>query len=230
MQSSKRPKYIIIEGIDGAGKQTQAAILKDYLISRGKKVIVQSFPDYPSQGCGPIKMYLNGELSKTAEEVDAYQSSVLFAVDRFCTMKKMLNSIDNETIVIFDRYVSSNLLHQGGKIKDEKELEKYIKWEEDFEFNVMKIPKPDIIFFLKVSPEVSVENRKNRSDNKSGTVKDIHESDNEHLIHAYNTGIKIAKMLNWHIINCANDETKKMLDKEVIAKEIETKLNEVLGI
>ena len=71
-----KPLSLVIEGIDGAGKQTQTALLKEYLKSLGKKVITQSFPDYGSDGCKPVQMYLDGKLSKTANEINAYQSSV----------------------------------------------------------------------------------------------------------------------------------------------------------
>ena len=111
--STSKPKIIVIEGIDGSGKQTQSKLLTKYLESKNKYVTMQSFPNYESQSTGPVKLYLGGELSKTAEEITAYQSSVLFAVDRFCTMKILLQKIPKDSIIVFDRYVSSNMLNQG---------------------------------------------------------------------------------------------------------------------
>ena len=135
----EKPIYLVIEGIDGAGKETQTRLLKEYLKSLGKNVITQSFPNYGTDGCKPVQMYLDGKLSKTANEVNAYQSSVLFAVDRFCTMTQLIKNITKDSVVVFDRYVSSNMLHQGGKIHNDEDLEKYLKWLENFEFEVMKI-------------------------------------------------------------------------------------------
>lgn len=224
--SAKKTVYLVIEGIDGAGKETQTRLLKEYLTSIGKKVITQSFPNYESDSSKPVKMYLDGKLSPNASDIDAYQSSALFAIDRFCTMKELQKQIDSDTVVVFDRYVSSNMLHQGGKIKDEKELEKYLKWLEDFEFNLMKVPKPDKIFFLAVTPEMS----KKLFEKRGVAEKDVHKTDPEHLKNAYNTGMKICKMFNWEIINCEDEGKGELRTREDISKEIQDKVNAVLNI
>ena len=67
-------------------------------------------------------MYLYVKLSKTASEVNAYPSFFLFAVDRFCTTHYKKNFDDNYEVV-FDRYISSNMLQKGGKIHNDEELE-----------------------------------------------------------------------------------------------------------
>ena len=226
----EKPIYLVIEGIDGAGKETQTRLLKEYLKSLGKNVITQSFPNYGTDGCKPVQMYLDGKLSKTANEVNAYQSSVLFAVDRFCTMTQLIKNITKDSVVVFDRYVSSNMLHQGGKIHNDEDLEKYLKWLENFEFEVMKIPRPDKIFFLSVPPEISMELIKQRKGLKSQTEKDIQESDENHLKNAYNTGMKISKMFGWEIIDCVDKEKKQMRTKGDISKEIQQKVNQILNI
>ena len=229
-QKRSKPYYLVIEGIDGAGKETQTRLLKEYLKSIGKKVITQSFPNYGTDGCKPVQMYLDGKLSKTADEINAYQSSVLFAVDRFCTMTQMLKNIDNDSVVVFDRYVSSNMLHQGGKIHNEEDLEKFLNWLQNFEFNILAIPKPDKIFFLSVPPEISMKLIKQRQGLKSQTEKDIQESDENHLKNAYETGMKISKMFGWEIIDCVDKEKNEMRTKEDISKEIQQKVNEILNI
>ena len=232
MQQNK-PIYLVIEGIDGAGKQTQTSLLKEYLKSLGKKVVTQSFPNYGSDGCKPVQLYLDGKLSKTANEVNAYQSSVLFAVDRFCTMTQLKKTIDNDSVVVFDRYVSSNMLHQGGKIHNDEELEKFLKWLEEFEFEIMKIPKPDKIFFLSVPPEISMKliaERNAKKELKSMTEIDIQESDPNHLKNAFETGTKISKMFGWEIIDCVDHEKNYIKTKEEISKEIQLKVNELLNI
>ena len=226
----EKPIYLVIEGIDGAGKETQTRLLKEYLKSLVKNVITQSFPNYGTDGCKPVQMYLDGKLSKTANEVNAYQSSVLFAVDRFCTMTQLIKNITKDSVVVFDRYVSSNMLHQGGKIHNDEDLEKYLKWLENFEFEVMKIPRPDKIFFLSVPPEISMELIKQRKGLKSQTEKDIQESDVNHLKNAYNTGMKISKMFGWEIIDCVDKEKNQMRTKEDISKEIQQKVNQILNI
>ena len=148
-------KIIVIEGTDGSGKATQANLLCEFLKSKGENCILQSFPNYDSPSSGPVKMYLSGELSENANEVSAYQSSVLFAVDRLCTMQKLKIHLDEGGIVVMDRYVQSNMTHQAGKIQDGKERDKFLDWLSDFEFGLLDLPKPDFVMFLDVPVEVS---------------------------------------------------------------------------
>lgn len=199
-------KIIVIEGTDGSGKQVQSKLLYDRLISEGKNVVLQSFPNYESSSSGPVKLYLAGELSSTAEEIDAYQASVLYAVDRFCTMKSLRNVYEDGGIIILDRYVQSNMIHQACKIVNEDERIKFLNWLNDFEFGLLKLPQPDKIIFLDVPPEVSKKLRESRKINKNGEKKDIHEQDDNHIIKAYNAGKWVSKFYSWNEINCINEK------------------------
>ena len=85
-------KFIVIEGTDGSGKKTQAKILCEKLNEAGINCIVQSFPNYDSPACTPVKMYLNGEFGDIGC-LDAYQANSLYAVDRLCTMMGLKDHI-----------------------------------------------------------------------------------------------------------------------------------------
>lgn len=196
-------KYFVIEGTDGSGKKTQADLLVSCLRKNGWKASVKSFPNYYSQSSGPVKMYLSGELCEKADEMDAYAASSLYAVDRLCTMKQ-LEKQDDE-IYILDRYMESNLVHQGSKIKDHKELQNFVDWAVDFEFEKLKIPRPSVVVFLNVPPEVSMKLAEEREAYKSGALNDIHEKDKEHIQNAYQTGMYLAKKLGWKIVDCTKD-------------------------
>lgn len=206
-------KFIVIEGTDGSGKQTQTALLKQYFESQGYSVLSQSFPNYSSPSCGPVKMYLGGQLCEDANGLDAYQSSILFAADRLCTMKQ-LERLDAD-IWLFDRYVESNMIHQGGKVKSIAELDNYINWLENLEYNTLGLPRPDMVLFLNMPPEKSIELAQARTTQKSGNAKDIHEKDTKHLVNAYCAGIYIAKMKNWTIIDCATKDGRIKTIEEV---------------
>ena len=213
---SPKPIIIVIEGIDGNGKQTQTSLLKNYLLTKNIPVTSQSFPNYSSDSSGPVKMYLGGQLSSSANEIKAYQSSVLFAVDRFCTIKLLFQQpFQENSILIFDRYVSSNMLHQGGKIEDTNELETFLNWLDDLEYNIMCLPRPDITIFLDMPPQASIALAAQRKELKTGTKEDIHEKDSSHLIHAYNTGKYIANKYKWDIINCVNEKNELRSEEEI---------------
>jgi dTMP kinase len=210
----KRMGYIIvIEGTDGSGKQTQSVKLYERLKVDGYNVMRQSFPNYESNSSAPVKMYLGGELCKNASDMDAYQTSSLFAVDRLCTyMKDLKAHYDAGGIIILDRYTQSNMLHQAGKIKDLKERDKFLNWLDGFEFEELKLPRADKVIFLDVPPEVSMRLAHERAELKAGTKQDIHEQDSSHLIDAYNSGKYVANKYNWTIINCVENNNLKLIE------------------
>lgn len=215
---------IVIEGTDGSGKQTQSIKLYERLKAEGYNVIRQSFPNYESNSSAPVKMYLGGELCAKASDLDAYQTSALFAVDRLCTyMKDLKAHYDAGGVVILDRYTQSNMLHQAGKIKDKDARDKFLDWLDRFEFEELKLPRADKVIFLDVPPGVSIRLAHERADLKAGTKQDIHEQDNSHLIDAYDSGKYVANKYNWEIINCVENNNLKSIDE--IHKEIINKIN-----
>ena len=207
---------INIEGTDGCGKKTQADKLVQALKELGHEVVQQSFPNYESQSAGPVKMYLGGELGDNVNCLNYKQASVLFAVDRLCTMKTL--NYENK-VVVLDRYTPSNMIHQCCKIKNlEKQIE-FLDWIDDFEFNFLGLPRPNLILFLDMPTEKSLELAHQRKDLKAGTKKDIHEQDPEYMKKAYQTGKSVALKFGWTIINCV-DKNNNIKSIDEIHKEI----------
>ena len=194
-------KLYVIEGVDGSGKATQTEQLY-----QGKTVRKVSFPDYDSPSSSLIKMYLNGEFGTDPQSVNAFATSVFFAVDRFASFRKDWQEFyQNGGIIIADRYVTSNLVHQAGKISDAAEKERYIQWLSDLEYNIFGLPKPDCVIFLDMPPAYSLKLRQQRNELKQGLSADIHEADQTYLQNAYNNAIGIAKHQQWHTISCVAD-------------------------
>ncbi|MDU6115655.1 MAG: deoxynucleoside kinase [Paeniclostridium sordellii] len=207
-------KLIIIEsGSDASGKATQTKKLFNRLEQDGYKVKKVEYPNYKSESSALVKMYLNGDFGKNAEDVDPYVASTFFASDRYASFKTEWEEFyNNGGIIIADRYTTSNMVHQASKM-DENERDKFINWLFDYEFNLYKIPEPDCVVFLNVPIEYSkklMENRKNKFTGED--KKDIHESDISYLSKSYENSLYIANKYNWNKINCIENENLRSIE------------------
>ena len=199
-------KLFVIEGVDGSGKATQTDLLYQALQNEGKTVRKISFPNYDSPSSSLIKMYLNGEFGTDPQAVNAYATSVFFAVDRFASFRTDWHSFyEDGGIIIADRYVTSNFVHQAGKIEDVAEKERYIQWPSHLEYDIFGLPRPDCVIFLDMPPAYSLRLRQQRNTLKQGLTHDIHEEDQGYLYQAYENATAIAQHQAWHVINCVAD-------------------------
>ena len=217
-------KLFVIDGTDGSGKQTQIKALKERLEKEGIEFKSVSFPNYESESSALVKIYLNGELSEDPKEISPYIASTFYAADRYINFKKEYEEYyKNGGIILADRYTTSNMVHQAGKIKDDKEREKFLNWLWDFEFNLYGLPIPTEVFFLNMPTEYAIklmENRKNKITHEE--KKDIHERNPEHMKDAYIEACKLSKKYNWKEIKCVKDE--KIRSIEDIHEEIYNEL------
>lgn len=213
---------IVVEGTDGSGKKTQTSLLFDRLKAEGFSVASHSFPSYESISSGPVKMYLGGDFGDNASCLSPKQASVLFAADRVATFLDLKNGLkkhyENGGIIVFDRYVYSNMIHQACKIQDEKHVFEFLDWLCKLEFEDLSLPKADLIFFLDMPTEVSKKLANERNSLKAGTKTDIHETDAKHLLSAYKTAKKVVTKLGWTQIPCIKDN--KIKTREEISDEI----------
>ena len=214
-------KLIVIEGTDASGKQTQSELLYEYLKSVNNKVMKLVFPDYESRSSELVKMYLEGCFGKNAESVDPKVASVFYAADRYASYKTKWEefSKDEDAVIILDRYVTSNMIHQAAKISDQEKKNEYLDWIYDFEYNIMGLPKPDHVIFLNMRFDLAeklMENRKNKITDSN--EKDIHENNREYMRKCYDNACSIAKKYNWKEIKCYEGDTIKTI--ETIHEEI----------
>ncbi len=197
----------VIEGVDGSGKATQTDLLYQALQKQERPVRKISFPNYDSPSSSLIKMYLNGEFGTDPQAVNAFATSVFFAVDRFASFRKDWQKFyEDGGIIIADRYVTSNLVHQASKISDAAEKERYIAWLSDLEYNIFGLPQPDCVIFLDMPPACSLQLRQQRNTLKQGLTQDIHEADQHYLQQAYENAVTIAQHQQWHTIHCATPD------------------------
>ena len=145
---------IAIDGTDASGKQTQSELLYKRLTDNGIKARLISFPAYENASSALVKMYLAGDFGKDPSDVNAYAASVFYAADRFATYRTDWGKDYNDGVVIIaDRYVSSNMIHQASKCADNAEKDKFIAWLEELEYGHFGLPRPDKVLFLDMPTE-----------------------------------------------------------------------------
>ena len=208
-------KLFVIDGTDGSGKQTQFQQLQESLLKDGIDYKVVSFPNYDSPSSALVQMYLSGEFGENAKEISPYIASTFYAADRYATFQTGYKKYyEDGGIILADRYTTANMVHQAGKIKDEKEREKFLNWLWDFEFNLYGLPVPNEVFFLNMPVEKSIELMKDRENKFTHQEKkDIHERDINHLKDAYEAACDVSKKYNWYEIKCVkNNEIRTIED------------------
>lgn len=195
-------KIIVFEGTDWSGKWTQAKLTKENLEKLGYKVHLQDFPRHGH----PVNLMTDRYLNWHYGKLPAKASSIFYAVDRFDALFEIKKNgiYDTYDFIIFDRYTTSNMAHQWGKIKDDQELQDYIKWDKDLEYNIFGIPEPDKVILVTMSIENVMKNleKKVQRDYIEWWNKDMHEADPDHLENARKAWLRAAEIEWWTVINC----------------------------
>lgn len=221
-------KLIVIEGLDGSGKSTQTPILAKELMEQGKNVRVVSFPDYANDSSMLVRMYLSGAFGTKPGDVNAYAASTFYAVDRYASYVQQWKEFyeKSDSVVIATRYVSSNEIHQLAKL-DRGDWTDYITWAEDFEYNKLGIPRPDLVLYLDMKYEIAMNLISGRSET-TGQKKDIHELDEDYMERCHKAAAYASDRLGWQTVVCY--EGKQPLPQEEIAEKILEKVTMLLDI
>lgn len=203
----KSGKFIVFEGIDGSGKSTQTKLLVQRLKKEGKRVATFDFPQYGKKSAGMVEEYLSGKYG-SLKEVGAYQASIFYAVDRYDASFAIRKTLAQGTIVVSDRYIGSNVGHQGSKILSLTARKKFFSWLYDLEYNIFQAPKPSKSFLLKVPPRVAqrlCENKERRKTKKT----DIHEESLGHLQNAERSYLHASRLFprDFTVIECMKGNT-----------------------
>lgn len=211
-------KLIVIEGLDGSGKATQAELLCEELRKQGVKVRKVSFPDYDSDSSVLVKMYLSGQFGTKPDDVNAYAASSFYAVDRFASFKKDWSEDYDGGIIVADRYTTSNAIHQCSKLSREQ-WDEYLDWLFDFECQKLGVPQPSQVVYLRVDPEVSQKLMTGRYEGHE-EKKDIHEKDVMYLSNCRTVADYCSAKLGWIVIECMrNGEMRPIEDihREIVS-------------
>lgn len=192
----------MLEGLDGSGKSTQLELLYDRLVKRGLNIRRISFPDYSDRSSELVKMYLNGEFSEDASEVNAYAASTFYAADRYASyMRYWKNDHLNGVDILAARYTTSNCIYQMTKLP-RGEWDAYLEWIADFEYVKLELPRPDSVIFLDMPIEISqrlMSDRYNGDEQK----KDIHENNVRFLKQCREAALYTAERQGWEVVPCS---------------------------
>ncbi len=225
-------KLIVIDGTDGSGKATQVELLMKRLKKEGHTIKIIDFPEYYKNFFGEFIGHCLSEQYYNFLNVHPKISSVLFAADRWESSKEVRSWLKKGYIIIANRYVSANQIHQGGKIKNEKKRKDFIEWLNKMEYEVFGIPRPDVTVYLSLPINFVLQLLKDRESSKMKREylkkkKDVHEADIDFMKNSIKSALWLAeKEKNWVKIDCAKD--KSIRTREDIHTEVYEKVKKVL--
>ncbi len=232
IKNEKKGKLIVIDGTDGSGKATQVAYLTEHLKKDGYKVKIVDFPEYYKNFFGKFIGHCLSEQYYNFLNTHPKIVSVLFAADRWESSKEMREWLDKGYIIIANRYVSANQIHQGGKVKSAKKRADFIKWLNQMEYEVFGLPRPDLTFYLSLPIKIVLELLKKRDSSKMKRAylkkkKDVHESDINFLINSRKSALKLEKEIpNFKKIECS--EKGKILSREQVHEMVYKEVKKIL--
>ena len=204
---------IAIEGIDGSGKGTQAARLLDHLLATQRRAALLSFPRYQQTAFGlKIGDFLNGEFGNL-ETVHPLLASLLFAGDRFESRGLIEQTLADNEVVICDRYVASNIAHQGAKVNGTARRE-LIGWIQHLEHSIYHLPKADLTLFLDVPVKqaqqlIACKTQRAYTDKAA----DLQEADGAYLHRVHEVYAELAMGPGWKQVSCVNGNQIRPVDE-----------------
>lgn len=220
-------KLIVIDGGDGSGKATQTSLLAQYLSKSKVLHRIYDFPQYYSSFHGAtIGRLLSGEFG-TLNTISPYLASLAYALDRASVKNEMRDFLRKGGTIICNRYATSNMGHQAGRIPNPLERQKFLKWVYELEYKIHKIPREDIVIYLYVPWQIGLELTKKKDDRgyMKGKKLDINERDIQFRINSEEMFLNLCKTKkNWVKMDCV--KSGKLLSKEDIHVQIVTLLKE----
>lgn len=211
-------KLLVLDGLDGCGKSTQAERLTRRLeeVFPGRVHLI-SYPDYDSPSSALVKMYLGGDFSAHPEGVNAYAASTFYAVDRYAGYVRQWGEWYRQGhFIVAARYTTSNAIHQMGKLP-QGEWKEFLDWLEDFEYEKLALPKPDLVCYLQMDRKVSEQLLDARYQGDASR-RDIHERDRAYLEQCRISAEYAAEYWHWNRIACSQDG--KALPMEEITQRL----------
>jgi dTMP kinase len=216
---STRGKLIVLEGIDGSGKRTQLDMLARALSERKVPLSQISFPRYEGFFGKLVARFLNGDFGPL-DAVDAHFSALLYAGDRYEAKPGIESELAAGRTVLADRYIGSNLAHQGARVRREDRSE-FIDWLKKLEYEIYSLPAEDLVIYLRV-PVAEAHRLVGQKGARDYTKlqRDILESSIAHLEAAAEVYDELAQRPNWLRIECFDAKAGALRSPDAIHAEI----------
>lgn len=208
--------FVVLDGVDGVGKSLQTGKLYTRFRKDGFDVEKISFPCYDSLTGALITQYLFGKL----EGLNVYQTSALYALDRSIAFSSRYKDVFSHKLVLCDRYTSSNIIHQA-VLLPKSEWQSYINWLENFEFNQLKSPKPDLCLILTMPFEQTQKQLQGRKEAEDVIERDTDRSKRSEDIIA-------ALPSSYEKIQCWNEQENRVLTAQEINDLLYAKIYDAL--
>lgn len=221
-----RGKLIVFEGTDGSGKATQSRLLCERLARENIPYQHINFPRYGKPSAAMVQEYLDGNLGKHPGDVNAYAASLFYAMDRYASYKQDWGGYyEAGGLLIADRYTTSNAVHQASKLPD-GEREQFLDWLFGFEYGLLGLPEPSLVFYLDVPTEVTERLMRER-ERATHTAADIHEADDAYLRECRENARGVAARCGWQSVDCTR--YGQMRGIEDIHEEVYARVKALLG-
>ena len=199
--------FVVIDGIDGSGKATQSRLLAERLEKDGRRVEKIDFPRYGTPMFGELLAECLAGKHGDFLHLDPKIASTLYALDRYEASAQIRSWLDEGKIIVADRFSSANQIHQAGKIIDPEKRKSFLDWLDTLEHEVLSIPRPDAIVYLRVPVDTSIALLAKQREAKNAAVEGTHdtvEKDRMYLERSFESAERLSLEPNWKTVDCTS--------------------------
>ena len=218
--------FIVLEGLDGAGKSTQIKLLRQMVEATGRECEYLHFPRFDAPVYGDmIARFLRGEFG-SVEQVNPYLVALLYAGDRADAARQIREWMAEGKCVIVDRYVYSNIGYQCAKVESAEERQRLAEWIYKTEFEEFGIPRPTLSLFLDVPfgfTEAKLTSQREGADRDYlGGGQDIHEKSLDLQRRVREVYLDAAaKEQDFKVVDCSDSEGNMASPEEIFSRVAE---------
>jgi dTMP kinase len=210
-----RGKLIAIEGVDGSGKGTQTRLLSEAIMRKRLACVFMSFPRYESFFGKLIAQFLNGEFGPL-DTVDPHFAALLYAGDRLDAKPQLAAALDDGKTILCDRYIASNMAHQGSRVPPDKRAE-FLEWLKRLEYDMYGLPRENLVVYLRLKPDEAQRMvARKRARSYTSREHDLLESDLRHLEQTSAVYQVLASEPHWVTVDCFDAESDTLKSRDAI--------------